>query len=91
MQKQPQNAEAICWILSNNYSIHLFDDFLIISPPDAIPAAKILTVQKVYAEQGIPIAREKTSGSTQLIEFWGINLDSAKLQAFLQKKKKRTE
>ncbi len=41
-------SEAICWILSNNnaipHLIHLLDDFLIISPPDAIPAPHILKV-----------------------------------------------
>ena len=73
-------SEAICWILSNNYAIryllHLLDDFLIISPHDAIPAAQLLTVQKVFAELGIPLAQEKTTGPTTSIEFLGINLDS---------------
>ncbi len=60
-------SEAVCWILSNNYAIphliHLLDDFLVVSPPDAIPAAHILTVQKVFSELGIPIAQEKNHGS----------------------------
>lgn len=85
-------SEAICWVLSNNYSIphliHLPDDFLIISPSDAIPAANILTVQKVFTELGIPIAQEKTSGPNQSIEFLGINLDSVNFQAHLPKEKK---
>jgi hypothetical protein len=84
-------SEAICWILSNNYSIpyliHLLDDFLIISPPDAIPAAHLLTVQKVFAELGIPIAQEKTMGPATSIEFLGINLDTVNFQASLPKEK----
>ncbi|KAL0159404.1 hypothetical protein M9458_043129, partial [Cirrhinus mrigala] len=55
-------------------------DFLIISPPDAIPAAHILTIKKVFSELGIPIAQEKTMGPTTSIEFLGINLDSVKFQ-----------
>ncbi len=84
-------SEAICWILSNNYAIphliHLLDDFLIISPPEAIPAAHILTVQKVFSELGIPIAQEKTLGPATSIEFLGINLDSVKSQVSLPKEK----
>ncbi|XP_056104363.1 uncharacterized protein LOC130083381 [Rhinichthys klamathensis goyatoka] len=84
-------SEAICWILSNNYAIphliHLLDDFLIISPPGAIPAAQILTVQRVFAELGIPIAQEKTMGPATSIEFLGIKLDSVKYQASLPKEK----
>ncbi len=84
-------SEAICWILINNYSvphlIHLLDDFLIISPPDAIPAENITTVQRIFAELGVPIAQEKSLGPTQLIEFLGINLDSVKFQASLPKEK----
>ncbi len=84
-------SEAICWILSNNYSvphlIHLLDDFLIISPPDAIPAKNITTVQRIFTELGVPIAQEKSLGPTQFIEFLGINLDSVKFQASLPKEK----
>ncbi|XP_058610956.1 uncharacterized protein LOC131526627 [Onychostoma macrolepis] len=84
-------SEAVCWILSNNYAIphliHLLDDFLIISPPDAIPAAHILTAQKVFSELGIPIAQEKTLGPATSIEFLGINLDSVKFQDSLPKEK----
>lgn len=57
-------SEAICWNLSNNYTIpyliHLLDDLLVISPPDVIPAPHILTVQKHFSELGIPIAQEKS-------------------------------
>lgn len=86
MQKKPHDlSEAICWILANNYSnphlIHLLSNFLIISPPNAIPATNILTVQKAVAELGISIAQEKTWPnpiSIQFIEFLGISLDSVK-------------
>ncbi len=59
-------SEAICWILSNNYAIphliHLLDDFLIISPPEAIPAAHILTVQKIFGARN-PHRTGKNPGS----------------------------
>ncbi|XP_056618189.1 uncharacterized protein LOC130432718 [Triplophysa dalaica] len=84
-------SEAICWILSNNYSIpyliHLLDDFLVISRPDSIPAAHLTIVQKVFAKLGIPLAQAKTSGPSTSIEFLGINLDSLNFQASLPKEK----
>lgn len=84
-------SEAVCWILSNNYAIphliHLLDDFLKISSPDAIPSAHIITVQNVFSALGIPIAQEKTAGPATSIEFLGINLDSIKFQASLPKEK----
>ncbi len=63
------------------------DDFLIISPPDSIPAAHLLTTQKVFSELGIPLASDKTAGPSTSIEFLGINLDSQKFQASLPKEK----
>ncbi len=79
-------SEAICWILSNNYAIphliHLLDDFLIISPPEAIPAP-ISSQSKIFSELGIPIAQEKTLGPATSIEFLGINLDSVKSEVSL--------
>ncbi|XP_073707221.1 uncharacterized protein [Garra rufa] len=84
-------SEAICWILSNNYNIpyliHLLDDFLIISPADSVPAAHLLTTQKLFSELGVPLAKEKTEGPATSIEFLGINLDSQKFQASLPKEK----
>ncbi|KAI2646861.1 Pro-Pol polyprotein [Labeo rohita] len=84
-------SEAICWILSNNYNIpyliHLLDDFLIISPPDSVPAAHLLTTQKLFSELGIPLAQDKTEGPSTSIEFLGINLDSQKFLASLPKEK----
>ncbi len=84
-------SEAICWILSNNYDVpylvHLLDDFLIISPPDSIPAAHLSTTQTFFSELGIPLAQDKTAGPSTSIEFLGINLDSQKFQASLPKEK----
>ncbi|XP_065126277.1 uncharacterized protein [Paramisgurnus dabryanus] len=84
-------SEAICWILSNNYAIphvvHLLDDFLIISPPDNLPAAHLSTVQGVFQKLGIPLAQEKTASPDTSIEFLGIILDSKKFQASLPKEK----
>ncbi len=84
-------SEAICWILSNNYDVpylvHLLDDFLIISPPDSIPAAHLSTTQTFFSELGIPLTQDKTAGPSTSIEFLGINLDSQKFQASLPKEK----
>ncbi|XP_057206534.1 uncharacterized protein LOC130564470 [Triplophysa rosa] len=84
-------SEAICWILSNNYAIpyllHLLDDFLIISPPDSVPAAHLSKVQEVLAKLGVPLAQEKTAGPSTSIEFLGIKLDTLKFQASLPKEK----
>ncbi|RXN34492.1 poly [Labeo rohita] len=84
-------SEAICWILFNNYTIpyliHLQDDFLIVSPPDSVPAAYLLTIQKLFSELGIPLAQDKTEGPSTSIEFLGINLDSQKFLASLPKEK----
>ncbi|KAI2647038.1 Pro-Pol polyprotein [Labeo rohita] len=84
-------SEAICWILSNNYNIpylvHLLDNFLIISPPDSVPAAHLLTTQKHFSELGIPLAQDKTEGPSTSIEYLGISLDSQKFLASLPKEK----
>lgn len=49
-------SEAIYWILSNNYAIphiiHLLNNFLIISPPNVIPASQILAVKKFSLSLG---------------------------------------
>ncbi|XP_057175508.1 uncharacterized protein LOC130545160 [Triplophysa rosa] len=84
-------SEAICWILSNNYAIpyliHLLDDFLIISPPESVPAVHLTKVQEVFAKIGVPLAQEKTAGPSTSIEFLGIKLDMLKFQASLPKEK----
>ncbi|KAI2645934.1 Pro-Pol polyprotein [Labeo rohita] len=88
-------SEAICWILSNNYDIpyliRLLDDFLIISPPNSVPAAHLLTTQKLFSELGIPLTQDKTEGPSTSIEFLGINLDSQKFLASLPKEKNRQD
>lgn len=49
-------SEAIYWILSNNYAIphiiHLLNNFLIILPPNVIPASQILAVKKFSLSLG---------------------------------------
>ncbi|KAI2662981.1 Methylenetetrahydrofolate--tRNA-(uracil-5-)-methyltransferase TrmFO [Labeo rohita] len=55
-------SEAICWILSNNYLIQLLDNFLVISPPNAIPAAHILTKQSL----GSPSLHKKKKKKIQV-------------------------
>ncbi len=64
-----------------------FRRFLIISPPDSIPAAHLSTTQKVFSELRIPLAQDKTAGPSTSIEFLGISLDSQKFQASLPKEK----
>lgn len=46
-----------------------------------------LTVLKIFAELGIPIAQNKTRGPAMSVEFLGINLDTVKFQVSLLKEK----
>ncbi len=87
-------SEAICWILSNNYDIpylvHLLDDFSIISPPDSIPAAHLLTTQKVFSELGIPLAQDKIAGPSTSIEIFWVSTWIHKNSKLLYPRKKST-
>ena len=80
-----QFAEALQWILQNNYGfeclIHYLDDYLIITPANFSECHHLLTIfLSVCKLLGIPVAFDKVEGPATLIVFLGLELDSVKQQ-----------
>ena len=80
-----QFAEALQWILQNNYGfeclIHYLDDYLIITPANFSECHYLLTIfLRVCKLLGIPVAFDKVEGPATLIVFLGLELDSVKQQ-----------
>jgi hypothetical protein len=79
-----QFAEALQWILQNNYGlhwlIHYLDDYLIMAPAtpaDSSDCQELLAVfLRVCKLLGIPVAMEKVDGPATIIIFLGLELDS---------------
>ena len=80
-------AEAVCWILRNEYNLpgleHYLDDFLGVSPPsDCVPtstaAVHKATLLTVFENLGIPIATgpDKNVGPSTVVTVLGIEVDS---------------
>ncbi len=84
-------SEALCWILYNTHKLpfvlHLLDDFLVVDFPASPPARCITVVKDVFSSLGVPLSEEKTVGPSTRIEFLGIMLDSALMQASLPREK----
>ena len=80
-------SEAVCWILQNNYGIqhvlHLLDDFLTIDAPDSVPEITMAILTLVFKQLGIPLSTHKTVGPTTVLEYFGIILDSCRMEARL--------
>lgn len=87
-----QFAEALQWILQNNYDfrwlIHYLDDYLIISHTDS-PECKHLLERflRVCELLGIPVAMDKVDGPATVIIFLGLELDSVLQQIRLPAEK----
>ena len=84
-------SEAICWIAQNNYDVenllHLLDDFLVIvDPKDDATAAKE-TFLGIFHKLQVPLALHKTEGPSTALEYLGVILDSAKMEARLPMEK----
>ena len=67
-----QFAEALQWILQNNYGfeclIHYLDDYLIITPANFLECHHLLTIfLRVCKLLGIPVAFDKVEGPATLI------------------------
>ena len=80
-----QFAEALQWILQNNYGfrclIHYLDDYLISTPANFTECQHLLTVfLQVCKLLGIPVAMDKVEGPATLIVFLDLELDSVKQQ-----------
>ena len=88
-----QLSDALEWILLNkcntSFVCHILDDFLLIEPPAILPRHNSLCQQSLtnmlstFHTINIPIAKGKTQGPSQVIEFMGILLDTIKMQARL--------
>ena len=80
-------SQAICWIAQNNYDIqdvlHLLDDFLVVTPKHAKASATKVTFLDLFQSLGVPTAPHKTDGPTTCLEYLGVILDSALMQARL--------
>ncbi|KAI2660031.1 ORF V: Enzymatic polyprotein [Labeo rohita] len=75
-------------ILLEEFSLHYHDidqAITLIKDADYVPAARLLTTQKLFSELGIPLAQDKTEGPRTSIKFLGINLE--KFLASLPKEK----
>ena len=82
---------AVCWILENNYNIeyilHLLDDFLTIDRPDSTPERTMAILTLVFRKLGLPLSQKKTVGTTHVLEYLGIILDSIRMGARLPTEK----
>ena len=80
-----QYAEALAWILYNNYNlsnlIHYLDDYFLAGPPgDPTCGLHLQRFLQVCLQLGAPIATQKIEGPTTIITFLGLELDSSKQQ-----------
>ena len=84
-------ADLLEWILKQrgvSFCIHYLDDFLTIGPPDSFTCQQNLqTIQQVCKQLGIPLALEKVEGPSTSLDFFGITLDTGKMEARLPTKK----
>ena len=83
-------AEAVQWILVNNYknkfTIHLLDDFLSVEAPKDKGKA-LSNMIYVFNLLGIPINFDKVEGPSTCIEFLGITLDTVAMESRLSMSK----
>ena len=75
-----QFADALHWILANNYNLHLIhylDDYFIVGPAQGQTCqAAVQTMLDLFTSLGIPIALDKLEGPDTAITFLGIEIDS---------------
>ena len=81
---------ALEWICQHKclieYLIHLLDDFLAIESPDTVPTA-LATIKQVFKRLGVPLVDHKCVGPTTCLEFFGIILDTLRMEARLSQEK----
>lgn len=88
-------AEALEWILRNNYGItkvlHYLDDFLVVGQPDTDKCEQAMaTTLQVCQKLGFPVALEKLEGPATILTFLGILLDTEKMELRLPEDKLTT-
>ena len=86
-----QLSEALEWILKHNYGLqhglHILDDFLVIEPSRVQCLTSFSTLLRVFMSLKAPLVASKTLGPSQVLEFMGIVLDSARTEARLPEDK----
>ena len=87
-----QLADAILWILKNNYGIenatNYLDDYFLAAPGASQQCQEQLNLAtSVFATLGIPLAPEKVIGPLNVITYLGIEIDSSKMELRLPEKK----
>lgn len=84
-------ADLLAWILDVqgvSYLIHYLDDFLTIGAPGSSECERNLeTLIQVCQVVGVPLATEKVAGPATTLEFLGILLDTARMEARLPNEK----
>ena len=83
-------ADFLAWVLEQKgvETLHYLDDFLLVGPPTSNRCGKDLEEVKSTCEWlGIPLAMEKVTGSTTLLTFLGITLDTVQMEARLPPEK----
>ena len=88
-----QLAEALEWILINNYSvaniIHYLDDFFTAGPPDSPECLHNMTaMSSLYEHVNAQLKSEKTEGPTTTLTFLGIKLNSVYMTASISAERK---
>ena len=82
---------AICWIAKNNYNIpvilHLLDDFLTIQTADTSGDRTMAILTMIFKKLNIPLSTKKTVGPDTTLEYLGVILDTANMEARLPQNK----
>ena len=84
-------ADALLWVMYEEgvqSALHYLDDFLFVGAPESDECEVSLhQAQAVCQRLGVPLAMEKLEGSSSIISFLGIVLDSDKLELRLPREK----
>ena len=74
-------AEALDWIMANNYGAQLLHYFLLVGPPGKDTCQEAMSRMLTVCDQlGIPVVSEKLEGPTTALTFLGIVLDTSAQQ-----------
>ena len=80
-------STAVKWVarhkLSFPFMLHLLDDFLNVTPNKSLCHSQLNIFLDMCYYLGIPIALKKTIGSSQILSFAGVELDSYLTEAIL--------
>ena len=84
-------STAVEWIARNklkiDYILHILDDYLLVTPTEQLCQKQLDLFLSLCSYLGIPIAPEKTCGTSTIMSFAGIELDSIFLEARLPRDK----